>query len=582
MEDEHDQPPFALAFIQQEISFPENLGSEPQGYSAAHEKALVDWAYNQSVANGEVLQFVQEMARRTLAVYDAYIAMQMQLGIPPVFDLEMARTFKRTMGMTHEGILQLQNFAGTKEFSEFMNAVKDLKADTLKNLWKDLIAIKNATGTDAEVQELKQKHPDASKAIDAFFKIPAQLRANDELSFVGADKLALLKEAAYRELRIERTLYPSSYHKRSWKASDHKDRVFTELSQRSGSFATIEFSEERSKKPNTYKAGEISDVLTLLFHVDPNLSHVQNSAQQPNRRAEAFARKQQIPNDAIFRAVMAFTSPQHFFMNEIYKLPTAQFDLLNTILNNRHQFTLHEDPHSVVHTALETGGGQYALFSNRNIRKSKNTEEKERHYQQLEASSATTLSEALLNQSEYEKLTLTNTESSRRPTHLFRGTDIFTVPANLAQLESPDERAKQYMAKVDKHGYQVEAGISGTTSRHFAYAYALGLLQTQQNQSKLLTACIGFMGPVKHHSVFEIATTLKSFNVPFKHELGLLKGLEDFTQTPDFETTINQRAAQINGAHRDAASRQDRASNEDRAINTAARRRQNRRRQNRR
>jgi hypothetical protein len=570
LNDNNSDNKFVLSF-REEISFLEGLGQAKKEYSADHEKAVIDWAYKQSVSNGEVFQFAQEIARRTLAVYDAYISMQMELKIPPVFDLEMARIFKRTMGMTHQGILQLQDLAKAPEFSNFFNMFKNIPESAQKNIWKSLESLKNSSSSASKVLALKNENPEFLNVIDSFFNIPKELRSNKELAFIRSDNLAVLEAYAHREERLERTLYPSFMH-RGLKAADKRDRVLTEINQRNGSFAAIEFTAERSKNPNTYKAGEIADVLTLLFYVDPDLSHIKNSKHLPGRREEAFARKKGISNDAIFRAIMTFMTSQHFFLNEIYKLPKEQFELLNSILNRQHQFKLNTDAKDVIQETLASGGGKYALFSNKNIRRAKGVEEKKQHYQSLEATSAVTINEALMNASELEKLTIRDLRSTRRPTHLFRGGDIFTVPLNSGELQSDHEKAKEYMNQVDQKGYQVIAGISGTTGRNFANVYSLGLLNNQKNQGKLLTACIGFMGPMKHHSVYEIAASLRSFNFPFKYEKGLIRGIEDFTDTKGFSKNISEKVWQQRQEVAKIKSKQRSASRKEKAALTRMKR----------
>lgn len=555
---------FVLKFQEDEISFPDALG-EKKEYSPEHEKYILDWAYKQSVSEGEVFGFVQEIARRTLAVYDAYISMQMQLNIPPVFDLEIARIFKRTMGMTHQGILQLQDLAKTPEFSKFINEFKKIPEAAQKKIWKSLEALKDLASSDGKVVSLKNENPEFSNIIDSFFNIPKALRTNDDLEFVQADKLAVLEDYVNREQISARTLYPS-FLRRDLRVRDKRDRVLTEINQRNGSFAAVEFTAERSKNPNTYKAGEIAGVLTLLFYLDPDLSLIQNSRQQPERREEAFARKKNISNDAVFRATMTFMTSQHFFLNEIYKLSQEQFDLLNSILNERHQFTLKTDGRSVVQETLESGGGKYALFSNKNIRKARSVEERQKHYQSLEKTSAATIKQTLINASALERLAIRDLRSTNRPTHLFRGGDIFTVPSNSAELWSQHEKAKEYMAQVDRKGYEVVAGISGTTSRNFANVYALGLLDNQKNQGKLLTACIGFMGPLKHHTVYEIVSALRSFNFPFNYEKGLVRGIEDFIQINGFSKEIAEKVWQNRRERKVLKSKQKSAARKEKAA----------------
>ncbi|WP_340199991.1 hypothetical protein [Ascidiimonas sp. W6] len=535
------------------ISFSTSLNQEKKDYSQEHEKVITDWAYQASVTNGDVFDFTQEIAKRLLAVYDAYITMQMQFDIAPVFDLEMARTFKRTMGMTHQGILKLQELAKSPEFLVFSKEMASMNDTERKELWETLIAVRNSSNSGSEVDNIKKENPQHTKAIDTFLSIPKGLRNFDELTYVKVDKLSLLVDYAEREIRLSRTLFPSSYHKRRWKSQDKRDRVLTEINQRNGSFASEEFTKSKFGKAATYKAGEIGGVLSLLFHVDPNLSHIKNGKQ----REEALARKEKTSNDALFRAVMTFMPSQHFLMNEIYKLPKTQFEALNKILKEKHDFTLDSDQDALIQTSLESGGGAYAVFSNNNIRKSKTEQEKKAHYASLEETAEARLYGTLKNLSKLEKLGIKNIERAHGATHLFRGGDIFSVPLNARQVWSADKKAKEYMLYAEQKGYPVACGISGTTSRNFALAYALGLLKNQKNQSHLLTACIGFMVPLKHHSIYEMVTTLKSFNFPFKHSLGLVKGIEDFTKIPNFSRDIQEKVSRIHDEQNKAKSKKN-------------------------
>ena len=539
---------FQLAYRTGDVNFLEEMTRPRAPYSKEDEAAIGEWASKEIVKEGDNFQFVEEIGTKMLSVYDAYITMQQQFNIAPIYDLEVARSLKRVMGMTHNGILQLQELAKSPHFNNFVESMNGLDTNERKQLWTELVAHPSTEPQTTErfLQGMggeRETSEAYTTAVEGFFEIPLALRDSEDVKFIEPDKFPLLQDYAKREAFRERDFHttaageryenPKNFNRQT--INDSKQlRILMEISQRNGSFATEEFDKPTFEKPNTHKIGEISEVLSLFAHLDP-------------KKREGASESRNITNEAVFRATMAFLVQQHFIMNEIYKLPKKQFDQMNTILDRDHGFQLKGDPNGVIQQTLESGGGQYALFSNTHIRASKTSAEREAHYASYGDTPNTLFMEVAKNPSAVEQSAFDNTQNQRSgsATHIFGGGDIFTVPKNLGELQSDDPNAMEYMQGVEKHRYPVVAGISGTSARHFALGEAIGLLATPAKQQKLLTACLAFMIPLRHHSVHEVVSTLKSFNIPYDHTRGLVEGIGHFMGRENFRQELNTQKTEM-------------------------------------
>lgn len=529
---------FRLMPSEGEIHFSEDSDMPTDRYTTDDEVAIGEWAFKEAIKEGDNFKFIEEIGTKLLAVYDAYVAMQQQFDIPPVYDLELARSLKKVMGMTHSAILKLQQLSKSSAFLDFVKSMNALDDGPRKKLWQDLITNgrrDNQTSASflQEKAEGNRITPGYRNAVENFFKIPFELRNIEELKFVKVDVLQALLDHGRRENYLEQdSLLPSNPIVNRQRTIQSRDqRVLMEIWQRNTSYTTEEFDKATFETPNTFKVGEISNVLSLFAHIDPT------------KRKKA-TESREISREAVFRATMAFMVRQHYLFNEIYKLPQDQFAAINIFLARNHGFQLQSDQYDIIQKTWESGGGKYALFSNMHIRSARTPEERTAIYNSFGGTPNLSFQEAAGNPSALERAAFNNVQAQRRnnpPTHIFRGGDVFSVPNNVGQLKSNHTKAEEYMRTMEKHGYPSVAGISGTTARHFAMGEALGLLSLEKGPQKLLIACLGFMVPLGHHSVFEITSSLKSFNIPFDHSKGVIEGIGNFIGIEKFSEKIQDQ-----------------------------------------